>query len=164
MASTRLWLSFNLAPVFVPAREPGFQASIEAFNCRWQAKALSRLQHTPWADLAARSDAYVAATRARSTSRSTPSGLIVWSALNLICRPTASASMRCAVANPLCDNHCYLPDRPGAPYWMASVTPLWLAASPITSLTGTALPDGPFSGISTFTWRTPATLPGAAPA
>jgi len=66
---TRLCLSLGVVPVFAPPREPGFQASIEAFNGRWQAKVWSRFEHSSLADLGARSDAYVAAARARSAQR-----------------------------------------------------------------------------------------------
>ena len=65
----RLCLSLRVIPVFTPPREPGFQASIEALNGRWQAKVWSRFEHSSLAGLAARSEAYVAAARARAAQR-----------------------------------------------------------------------------------------------
>lgn len=66
---TRLCLSVGVVPVFAPPREPGFQASIEAFNGRWQAKVWTRFEHSSLADLTAHCDAYVAAARARAAQR-----------------------------------------------------------------------------------------------
>lgn len=66
---TRLCLNLGVVPVFAPPREPGFQASIEAFNGRWQVKVWSRFEHSSRADLTARSDAYVTAARARAAPR-----------------------------------------------------------------------------------------------
>src|SRR4029453_6505337 len=41
----RLCLSLQVVPVFVPPRETGFQATIESFNGRWQAKVWARFHH-----------------------------------------------------------------------------------------------------------------------
>jgi hypothetical protein len=66
---TRLCLLLNVVPVFVPPREPGFQAMIENYNGRWQAKVWSRFEHADLVDLTARSDAFVAAARQRVIPR-----------------------------------------------------------------------------------------------
>jgi hypothetical protein len=42
---TRACLSLGVSPVFVPPRETGFQAAIEGFNGRWQAKVWVRFHH-----------------------------------------------------------------------------------------------------------------------
>ncbi|MBI5378575.1 MAG: hypothetical protein HZA23_00270 [Nitrospirae bacterium] len=64
----RLCLSLEVIPVFVPPREMGFQAAIESFNGRWQAKVWTRFHHASLAALQARSALYVAASRARAAS------------------------------------------------------------------------------------------------
>jgi hypothetical protein len=66
---TRTCLSLGVVPVFAPPRETGFQASIESYNGRWQAKVWSRFEHADLASLRARSDAFVEAARARSAAR-----------------------------------------------------------------------------------------------
>lgn len=66
---TRLCLQLDVIPVFAPPRETGFQASIESYNGRWQAKVWSRFRHASLQDLADRSDRYVAASHRRSASR-----------------------------------------------------------------------------------------------
>ena len=66
---TRLCLLLNVVPVFVPPREPGFQAMIENYNGRWQAKVWSRFEHAGLVDLTAHSDAFVAAARQRVIPR-----------------------------------------------------------------------------------------------
>lgn len=66
---TRLCLSLGVVPVFAPPREPGFQAAIEAFNGRWQAKVWARFQHESLAALQQRSARYVSALRRRAASR-----------------------------------------------------------------------------------------------
>lgn len=65
----RLCLQLEVTPVFAPPRETGFQAAIESYNGRWQAKVWNRFHHTGLRDLADRSDRYVAACRRRSASR-----------------------------------------------------------------------------------------------
>lgn len=65
----RLCLSLEVAPVFAPPRETGFQAMIENYNGRWQAKVWSRFTHANLAALAARSQRFVAAARQRAAPR-----------------------------------------------------------------------------------------------
>lgn len=65
----RLCLSLGVVPVFVPPRETGFQAAIESFNGRWQAKVWARFQHESLIALCLQSDKYVAAHRQRSVTR-----------------------------------------------------------------------------------------------
>ena len=65
----RLCLSLQVVPVFVPPRETGFQASIESFNGRWQAKVWARFQHASLHALQERSDRYIAAARQRHAPR-----------------------------------------------------------------------------------------------
>jgi hypothetical protein len=66
---TRLCLQLGLTIVFAPPRETGFQASIESYNGRWQAKVWSRFTHAGLDDLSERSNRYVAACHQRSASR-----------------------------------------------------------------------------------------------
>jgi hypothetical protein len=66
---TRLCLSLAIVPVFVPPREPGFQAAIENYNGRWQAKVWARFRHASLGSLHARSAKYVAASRLRAAAR-----------------------------------------------------------------------------------------------
>jgi len=65
----RLCLSLGVTPVFVPPRETGFQAAIESFNGRWQAKVWARFHHNSLAALQAQSARYVIAYQKRSASR-----------------------------------------------------------------------------------------------
>lgn len=65
----RLCLSLAVIPVFAPPRETGFQASIESFNGRWQAKIWNRFWFETLADLQARSSAYIAASHAQAAVR-----------------------------------------------------------------------------------------------
>ncbi len=65
----RLCLSLNVTPVFTPPRETGFQAAIESFNGRWQAKVWQRFHYESLAGLQAQSARYVAAYRGRLMSR-----------------------------------------------------------------------------------------------
>lgn len=65
----RLCLGLGVVPVFAPPRETGFQAAIESYNGRWQAKVWSRFEHADLADLCGRSEAFVAAARQRSAAR-----------------------------------------------------------------------------------------------
>jgi transposase-like protein len=60
---TRLCLNLGVVPVFVPPREPGFQAIIEGFNGTWQAKVWARFEHAGLSDLEGRSSRFVAAHR-----------------------------------------------------------------------------------------------------
>ena len=65
----RLCLSLGVVPVFAPPRETGFQAAIENYNGRWQAKVWARFTH----DVAGRpvpaSGRFVAASRLRAAAR-----------------------------------------------------------------------------------------------
>ena len=66
---TRLCLSLGVVPVFVPPREPGFQAAIESYNGRWQTKVWARFQHPSLPALQNQSSKYVQANRRRSAIR-----------------------------------------------------------------------------------------------
>jgi hypothetical protein len=65
----RLCLSLGVTPVFTPPNETGFQAAIESYNGRWQAKVWSRFEHASIRDLSRRSAKYIAAARQRSIAR-----------------------------------------------------------------------------------------------
>lgn len=65
----RYCLALGVVPVFVPAREMGFQASVEAYNGRWQ-RAVWRRSWNPGLDgLRGRSDAYLTAWRVQRAGR-----------------------------------------------------------------------------------------------
>lgn len=66
---TRLCLSLEVTPVFAPVREPSFQAAIENFNGRWQAKVWARFIFPGFPELQAQSDRFVAACRLRGAPR-----------------------------------------------------------------------------------------------
>ena len=66
---TRICLLLGVTPVFAPPREPGFQAAIENFNGRWQAKVWSRFHHRSLAALQAQSRHYIRAYRQRAAAR-----------------------------------------------------------------------------------------------
>jgi hypothetical protein len=51
----RICLQLGVTPVFAPPQEPGFQAAIENFNGRWQAKVWSRFHYNSLAGLQAQS-------------------------------------------------------------------------------------------------------------
>jgi hypothetical protein len=65
----RLCLSLEIVPVFAPPRETGFQAAIESYNGRWQAKVWQRFPHESLTALQAPSDRYVAAYLRRAAAR-----------------------------------------------------------------------------------------------
>jgi hypothetical protein len=65
----RFCLQLEVVPVFVPPRETGFQAAIENYNGRWQAKVWARWRHKDVPALCARSATYVAAHRQRTVER-----------------------------------------------------------------------------------------------
>jgi transposase len=65
----RTCLGLGVVPVFAPPREVGFQAAIESYNGRWQAKVWARFTHESLEGLRARSDRYVAASRVRAAPR-----------------------------------------------------------------------------------------------
>ena len=64
----RLCLQLGVTPVFAPPRETGFQAAIESYNARWQAKVWQRFKHTDIPDLNKRSTAYVQACQIKAAS------------------------------------------------------------------------------------------------
>lgn len=66
---SRLCLSLNVTPVFAPPRETGFQAAVENFNGRWQAKVWARFHHDSLAALQQQSARYVVACRQRAAQR-----------------------------------------------------------------------------------------------
>jgi len=66
---TRLCLGLGLVPVFAPPREMGFQAAIENFNGRWQAKVWARFRFDSLAGVVAQSDRFISAARQRSALR-----------------------------------------------------------------------------------------------
>ena len=66
---TRLCLSLGVVPVFVPPREPGFQAIIEGYNGTWQAKVWARFEHADLSDLEGHSSRFVAAHRRHRADR-----------------------------------------------------------------------------------------------
>ncbi len=65
----RLCLGLGIVPAFAPPREPGFQAAIENYNGRWQAKVWARFQHESLEGLEDQSGRYVAASRLRAAAR-----------------------------------------------------------------------------------------------
>lgn len=66
---TRLCLGLGVVPVFAPPREMGFQASIENFNGRWQAKVWERFHHKSLRSLQGRSERYIEALRTRCAAQ-----------------------------------------------------------------------------------------------
>ena len=66
---SRLCLSLGVVPVFVPPREPGFQAAIEGYNGSWQAKVWARFEHADLDGLTDRSRRHVAALRRHRADR-----------------------------------------------------------------------------------------------
>jgi len=65
----RLCLGLGVVPVFVPPRESGFQAAVEGFNGRWQAKVWHRFAPSTMPVLEERSTRYVLAYRVRLAPR-----------------------------------------------------------------------------------------------
>lgn len=65
----RVCLSLDVTPVFAVPTEHGFQAAIESFNGRWQAKVWSRFEHRSLRGLKTRSDKYITAARRRAAVR-----------------------------------------------------------------------------------------------
>src|SRR5262249_34369590 len=57
---SRLCLSLGVSPVFVPPREPGFEASIENYNGSLQARVWARFQHDDLVGLIDQSSRHVA--------------------------------------------------------------------------------------------------------
>jgi hypothetical protein len=66
---SRLCLGLGVVPVFVPPREPGFQATIERYNGSWQAKVWSRFEHDDLSGLQDLSRRHVAALRRHRADR-----------------------------------------------------------------------------------------------
>jgi transposase-like protein len=66
---TRLCLQLEVIPVFVPPREPGFQAEIESFNGRWQRLVWHRFIHRDLSDLCRRSAQFLDALRQHTAQR-----------------------------------------------------------------------------------------------
>ena len=66
---SRLCLGLGVVPVFVPPREPGFQAAIESYNGTWQAKVWSRFVHDDLSGLQGRSRRHVDALRRHRADR-----------------------------------------------------------------------------------------------
>jgi hypothetical protein len=66
---SRLCLGLGVVPVFVPPREPGFQAAIENYNGSWQARVWARFEHADLDGLTDRSDSHVAALRRHRADR-----------------------------------------------------------------------------------------------
>ncbi len=66
---TRLCLQLRVTPVFAPPQENGFQASIEAYNGRWQQKVWQRFSFASVPDVARQSDRFVKATHRRKAGR-----------------------------------------------------------------------------------------------
>lgn len=66
---TRLCLGLGVIPVFTPVQEHGFQAALEAFNGRWQAKVWHRFHHESVAGLQGRSTRYIVAHRHQAARR-----------------------------------------------------------------------------------------------
>jgi hypothetical protein len=65
----RTCLQLDVTPVFVPPQESGFQAAIENFNGRWQAKVWARFHHESLHALEERSRHYIRAYRQRAAAR-----------------------------------------------------------------------------------------------
>lgn len=65
----RLCVSLNIIPVFAPPRETGFQAAVESFNARWQAKVWVRFHHDSLTHLQDRSARYIQAYRRQAAPR-----------------------------------------------------------------------------------------------
>jgi transposase len=66
---SRLGLGLGVVPVFVPPREPGFQAAIENYNGSWQAKVWGRFEHADLDALADRSRRHLTASRRHRADR-----------------------------------------------------------------------------------------------
>jgi len=66
---SRLCLSLGITVVFAPPRETGFQAAIESYNGRWQAKVWNRFRFKSRRQLLSQSNKYVTAARRRAAAR-----------------------------------------------------------------------------------------------
>lgn len=65
----RLCLSLGVTAVFAPPRETGFQAAVESFNARWQAKVWQRFHFDSLVALQSQSAKYAIAYRQRARLR-----------------------------------------------------------------------------------------------
>lgn len=65
----RMCLALDVVPVFTPPRETGFQAMIENFNGRWQAKVWSRFAFESRKQLQSQSAKFITASRRRAAAR-----------------------------------------------------------------------------------------------
>ena len=65
----RYCLAVDVVPVFAPPVEMGFQASIEAFNGRWQQKLWARFWDPDLTALQERNAGYIGASRRRAAAR-----------------------------------------------------------------------------------------------
>jgi hypothetical protein len=65
----RLCLALTVVPVFAPVQETGFQAAIESFNGRWQAKVWERFTHANLRAVQHRSARYLRAQHERAAAR-----------------------------------------------------------------------------------------------
>jgi hypothetical protein len=65
----RLCLQLGVSPIFAPPREPGFQAEVEAYNGRWEARVWRRFHHRNLPSLQRRSRAFVQAAIEQSACR-----------------------------------------------------------------------------------------------
>ena len=66
---TRTCLSLGVTPVFTPPQETGFQADIENYNGRWQAKVWQRFHFQSLREVIAQSQRFVEACRERLAAR-----------------------------------------------------------------------------------------------
>lgn len=66
---TRLCLSLRVIPLFAPPLETGFQAEIESYNGRWEAKVWQRFHFASRAEVVSQSRRYVNACRRRHAAR-----------------------------------------------------------------------------------------------
>lgn len=65
----RVCLQLGVTAVFAPPQESGFQAAIENFNGRWQAKVWTRFYHDSLLKVQQRSRRYIQAYRQRAAAR-----------------------------------------------------------------------------------------------
>jgi hypothetical protein len=65
----RLCLHLEVVPTFAPPLEHGFQADIESYNSRWQAKVWHRFEHRSLRQLRGRSARYLEAVRRHKAAR-----------------------------------------------------------------------------------------------
>jgi transposase-like protein len=65
----RMCLALDVVPVFTPPRETGFQAMVENFNGRWQAKVWARFTFESRKHLLSQSAKFITASRRRAAAR-----------------------------------------------------------------------------------------------